>query len=268
MFAARSRLGPGSPLARRAIGRDSSRWTPIAAFKASLTCVRCCGCSQPWSSWALLSAARQALPAGIGLTGQYYANAKWDGQPVMTVVDREPSTAQLLERWNNEPPQTFSAAWNGYLSIVRPGLYFFATTSHDRSRLYIDNKIVVDNTGGHELDRREAFGWTAGRTASSSNTSMSAASPADPAEMGVGVRRRQRQDLPGRAALGAVATAVRPRDGRRRSDRRGASDGVAKILIVLAAVWCRARLADLPARRLDPLAGGVPPQSDGVLLCC
>ena len=78
----------------------------------------------------------------------------------MTVVDGEPSTAQLLDRWNNEPPQAFSAAWNGYLSILRPGLYFFATTSEDRSRLFIDNEIIVDNTGGHEngiagsLDRR------------------------------------------------------------------------------------------------------------------
>ncbi|PYR24721.1 MAG: hypothetical protein DMF92_22045 [Acidobacteria bacterium] len=98
-------------------------------------------------SWALLSAARQALPAGTGLRGQYYANAKWDGRPLMSVVDREPSTAQLLERWSNEPPQTFSTAWNGYLSIVRSGRYFFATTSEDRSRLYIDNELVVDNTG-------------------------------------------------------------------------------------------------------------------------
>ena len=125
-----------------------TRWKPIAAFKAAYL--------RPvlWllaaaASWALLGAARQALPAGTGLTGQSYANAKWDGQPVMTVVDREPSTAQLLERWNNEPPPAFSASWNGYLSIIRPGLYFFATTSEDRSRLYIDNEIVVDNTGGH-----------------------------------------------------------------------------------------------------------------------
>jgi hypothetical protein len=29
-------------------------------------------------------------------------------------------------------------------------LYFFATTSKDRSRLYIDTEMVVDNTGGHE----------------------------------------------------------------------------------------------------------------------
>jgi PA14 domain-containing protein len=123
-------------------------WKPIARFKAIyarplmwlLIALAC---------WALTDAARRALPAGTGLPGQYYANAKWDGRPVMSVVDPQPSTTQLVERWNNEPPPTFSAAWNGYLSIARPGLYFFATTSDDRSRLYVDTRLVVDNTGGH-----------------------------------------------------------------------------------------------------------------------
>lgn len=100
--------------------------------------------------WALLSVARQALPAGTGLPGQYYTNANWNGPPAMSVVDREPSTAQMLERWTEQPPETYSVAWNGYLSILRPGLYFFATTSKDRSRLYIDNEMVVDNAGGQE----------------------------------------------------------------------------------------------------------------------
>lgn len=141
----------GTALARRLTLPQPSRWKlskPIALFKAIYL--------RPllWLlagavAWTLLSTARQALPAGTGLRGQYYANAKWDGRPVMSVVDPEPSTAQLIKNWNNEPPQAFSAAWNGYLSIVRSGLYFFATTSEDRSRLYIDDEIVVDNTGGH-----------------------------------------------------------------------------------------------------------------------
>jgi hypothetical protein len=141
----------GAALIRRIRPRQlpqSSRWKPTPAFKAVYL--------RPvlWLlaavvSWELLGAARQALPAGVGLTGQYYPNANWDGQPVISAVDRQPSTAQLMERWNNEPPPVFSVAWNGYLSITRPGLYFFATTSEDRSRLSIDNEIVVDNTGGH-----------------------------------------------------------------------------------------------------------------------
>jgi hypothetical protein len=64
-----------------------SQWKPTAAFKAAYL--------RPllWLltgavSWALLSAGRHALPAGTGLRGQYYANAKWDGRPMMSVVDR------------------------------------------------------------------------------------------------------------------------------------------------------------------------------------
>jgi hypothetical protein len=59
----------------------------------------------------------------------------------------------MLANWKVEPPETFSAAWNGYLSIIRPGLYFFATTSLDRSRLYVDGQMIVDNTGGYEFGR-------------------------------------------------------------------------------------------------------------------
>ena len=100
--------------------------------------------------WMVLDTTRQSLEAGVGLTGQYYGNTNWSGQPIKTAVDLQPSTAQMLETWNGEPPQTFSAAWNGYLNAVRPGLYFFATTSLDRSRLFVDGNLVVDNTGGHE----------------------------------------------------------------------------------------------------------------------
>ena len=136
----------GAALARGMALPRPFRWRPAPALKTAYL--------RPgmWLlvgmvSWLLLSAARQALPAGLGLRGQYYANAKWDGRPTMSVVDREPSTAQMLERWSDELPQTFSASWNGYLSIVRSGPYFFAITSEDRSRLYIDNELVVDNIG-------------------------------------------------------------------------------------------------------------------------
>ena len=141
----------GATLARGMRLPRPSEWRPTAAVMTAREAYR-----RPllWLlsgaiSWTLLGVTRQALPAGNGLTGQYYANAKWDGRPVMSVVDSEPSTEQMMQRWNNEPPPTFAVAWNGYLSVARPGLYFFATASDDRSRLYIDNQIVIDNTGGH-----------------------------------------------------------------------------------------------------------------------
>jgi hypothetical protein len=138
-----------SALGRRMRLPRPSQWRPIATFNAIylrpvLWLLACA------IVWLLLSAARNAVPAGTGLNAQYFANARWEGPAVMSVVDDQPSTAQLLERWHNEPPEVFSASWTGYLSIARPGLYFFATTSQDRSRLFIDNELVVDNGGGHE----------------------------------------------------------------------------------------------------------------------
>src|SRR5262245_35680039 len=97
-----------------------------------------------------LGSVRQSLPAGTGLRGDYYADGKWSGAPVMSVVDSQPSTTVLMARWSNRPPRGSSVTWSGYLSILRPGLYFFATTSEHRSRLYIDSELVVDNTGGHK----------------------------------------------------------------------------------------------------------------------
>jgi PA14 domain-containing protein len=95
-----------------------------------------------------LSALRPQLPAGTGLRAQYYQSAQWAGPPIMSTVDLQPSTAQLMDRWNDEPPAAFSVTWSGYISILRPGLYFFATTSEDRSRMFIDNELVVNNPGG------------------------------------------------------------------------------------------------------------------------
>jgi PA14 domain len=147
MLAAVAIVLGGAALARGTTLPRPSRWKPTAGF--SRTYVR----PALWLmtgavSWTVLGAVQQALPAGTGIRGQYYDNAKWDGRPVMSEVDREPSTAQLLERWSSEPPQRFSVAWNGYLSIIRPGRYSFATTSDDRSLLYIDNELVVDHAGG------------------------------------------------------------------------------------------------------------------------
>jgi hypothetical protein len=113
------------------------RW-PIAALVVAV------------AGFAALGSLRQALPAGTGLRGDYYANGKWSGAPVMSVVDGQPSTTVLMARWSNRPPRGFSVTWSGYLSTLRPGLYFFATTSENRSRLYIDSELVVDNSGGHK----------------------------------------------------------------------------------------------------------------------
>lgn len=106
--------------------------------------------------WTLLVLVRPFLRAGDGLTAQYFANSAWEGWPAASLVDTDVSTARIRERWNGRPPQQFSARWTGFLAIERPGLYRFATTSDDGSQLYIDDQLVVDNSGPHSSATRSA----------------------------------------------------------------------------------------------------------------
>ena len=89
--------------------------------------VRCCGCSSPSRRGRVLNAARQALPAGIGLTGQYYANANWSGQPVISVVDRAAvngadarDAGTTSRRRRSAPPGTAISASSGRDCISSP----------------------------------------------------------------------------------------------------------------------------------------------------
>src|SRR5581483_2793159 len=87
--------------------------------------------------------------AGVGLVGQYYSNPDFVGAPFLTTVDRLPSTELIAQRWGLRPPPAFSVVWSGYVTVDRAGVYEFATTSDDGSRLFVDQQMVVDNSGNH-----------------------------------------------------------------------------------------------------------------------
>jgi hypothetical protein len=108
------------------------------------------------SFWMLLGLVRPTLRAGDGLTAHYFANAAWDGQPARLFVDSRISTARMRVRWNGRPPARFSARWVGYLAVGHAGRYRFTTTSDDGSQLFIDGRLVVDNSGPHSRLARSA----------------------------------------------------------------------------------------------------------------
>lgn len=89
------------------------------------------------------------LPAGDGLTAQYFTNATWSGSPSPSVADPAPSTKSIWQHWKGTPPGQFSVQWTGFLSVPESASYLFATTSDDGSWLYIDERLVVDNGGAH-----------------------------------------------------------------------------------------------------------------------
>jgi beta-glucosidase len=99
-----------------------------------------------------------AQPEGRpGLHAEYFNNTSFSGSPVVTATT---ATADLdLDRVAPSPqldPAAYSARWSGYLIPPAPGDYTLHVavercwdcTRHDRFRLYLDDKLVLDNDGG------------------------------------------------------------------------------------------------------------------------
>ena len=130
---------PRLPESRVARTRDQLiEWLRLRAVMLLITAVL---------GWALIRAVRPMVPAGDGLRAEYFSNPSWEGPPSQSGTDRDQSTSAIWRRWKALPPERFSVRWTGYLTVPRSGSYVFATTSDDGSSLYIDDRIVVDNSG-------------------------------------------------------------------------------------------------------------------------
>jgi lysophospholipase L1-like esterase len=87
-------------------------------------------------------------PASLvpGLLRSLYDGTAWSGELLGLAVD-----APIDFVWKEETAKPivalFSTVWEGYVRIPEHGTYVFATMSDDTSRLYIDDELVVDNTG-------------------------------------------------------------------------------------------------------------------------
>lgn len=107
-----------------------------------------------------------------GLHAAFYPGKDWSSLPVFSKlsptkqwtshefnVDRR-QILPLLEKDNN----VFGIVYTGYIDIDRPGKYTFYLQSDDGSKLYINDKKVVDNDGGHGvLEKAEAVQLEKGR---------------------------------------------------------------------------------------------------------
>jgi DNA-binding beta-propeller fold protein YncE/4-amino-4-deoxy-L-arabinose transferase-like glycosyltransferase len=93
-------------------------------------------------------------PAAYGLLGAYYPNLTLSSPPAYYQVD--PLMDFRWPRATDPLGAPFSAAWRGELQIDVAGVYTFTTQSAERSYLYIDDRLVVDNDGSKEDGFRAA----------------------------------------------------------------------------------------------------------------
>jgi len=88
----------------------------------------------------------QVLPGGLKVS--YYAGTNFERlicKKTERSVDRNYGKQSPAR---DVPKDHFSAIWKGYIHIPAADIYYFKLQSDDGSRLYIDDKLIIDNWAG------------------------------------------------------------------------------------------------------------------------
>ena len=87
-----------------------------------------------------------------GLQAEYFANKNLEGDPAKITVDK-----MINYSWDwhgpfdDFPQDNFSIKWTGYIKVDKTGRYTLDVSSDDGVRLYIDEKLVIDDWTDHAL---------------------------------------------------------------------------------------------------------------------
>jgi beta-glucosidase len=81
-----------------------------------------------------------------GLSGEYFSNVTWEGEPVFTRID-----PKVDFRWtlfgpdpDKMPYDFYSVRWTGKLKAPESGTFNIGIDGNDGYRLYIDGKLLID----------------------------------------------------------------------------------------------------------------------------
>jgi hypothetical protein len=126
-----------------------------------------------FTAWILLGGLAASLPstahAQIPYTGflaAYFNGRNLEGSPILTRV--EPVVNWSYDTGGSPAPGVvpstdFSARWEGWYMMDRPGAWTFTYTSDDGGRVWIDNELVVDMWYDHgPLTRAKTKPFAAG----------------------------------------------------------------------------------------------------------
>jgi len=88
---------------------------------------------------------------GTGLRGQYWDNTSFSGTPTVTRTD---PTLNFAWRYQGSPATSiptdnFSARWTGSVRPQYSDTYTFLTVSDETVRLWVDGRLIIDNTTPH-----------------------------------------------------------------------------------------------------------------------
>ncbi len=142
----------GETLLSGGIGTHGARQELVGGFYAfELRYLAETGAGGPTLWWAGPVGGRRIVPStsfytfevpDFGLIGYYYANARWQGTPLVVQRDIFLTAGEVL-------PAPYSIIWRGKLLAEQAGQYTLGTKSDDGSLLYLDGRLVVDNGGAH-----------------------------------------------------------------------------------------------------------------------
>jgi Type I phosphodiesterase / nucleotide pyrophosphatase/Chitobiase/beta-hexosaminidase C-terminal domain/PA14 domain len=103
---------------------------------------------------------------GNGVSYQYYEGDKWKFLPVFATLSAKASGQKYQFRIGdiNQRSGQYAIRFASSLKIDTAGKYKFYIASDDGSKLYINNKLLVDNDGGHGvIERAKTVELTAGK---------------------------------------------------------------------------------------------------------
>lgn len=104
-----------------------------------------------------------SVSAAPGLIGEYFKLEDKLGDEFEIPVGLNPWLVKVDQSVNfpatkgefsaSKLEDNFMVRWSGSLTVKQDGAFLFATMSSDGSRLYIDDKLVVDNWGPHSMKK-------------------------------------------------------------------------------------------------------------------